>query len=253
MHRFYLPPSLTQQATLALSEGEAYHALQVLRLGPGERVTVLDGAGHEFLCEIARCHRREAELKLVEKRTHPALPCRITLLQAIPKGKTFEEIIQKATELGAARIVPLMSERVVVRLSGKEAAQKQAKWQGVAVEAIKQCGAAWLPEVTAPLTPAEFLARGEEVELSLAGSLQSDSRHPRGYFHAFHEKHGRLPRSVWIWIGPEGDFTLGELEAIQSAGAKPITLGPLVLRADTAALYCLSVVNYEMTGGQRDA
>jgi 16S rRNA (uracil1498-N3)-methyltransferase len=248
MHRFYLPPSRTQQATLVLSEGEAHHALQVLRLGPGERVTVLDGAGHEFLCEIERCHRREAELKVLEKRTHPAPPCRITLVQAIPKGKTFEEIIEKATELGAARIVPLMSERVVVRLSGKEAAQKREKWQAVAVEAIKQCGAAWLPEVTASFTPAEFLARPEEVELSLVGSLQGDSRHPRGYFRGFQEEHGRLPRSVWIWIGPEGDFTAGELEAIKAGGAKPITLGPLVLRTDTAAMYCLSVVNYEMRG-----
>jgi 16S rRNA (uracil1498-N3)-methyltransferase len=247
MHRFYLPPSPTPPATLALPEREAHHALQVLRLRPGERVSVLDGAGHEFLCELERCHRHEAGLKLLEKRTFPSLPCRITLLQAIPKGKTFEEIVQKATELGAARIVPLLSERVVVRLSGKEAVQKTAKWRGVAVEAIKQCGAAWLPEVTAPLTPAEFLARREEVELALVGSLQTDSRHPRGYFRAFREEHGRLPRSVCIWIGPEGDFSPGELETIKGGGARPITLGPLVLRTDTAAMYCLAVVNYEMT------
>jgi 16S rRNA (uracil1498-N3)-methyltransferase len=247
MHRFYLPPSPAQPATLVLPEREAHHALQVLRLRPGERVAVLDGAGHEFLCEIERCNRHEAALKLLEKRTTPAPPCRITLLQAIPKGKTFEEIIQKATELGAARIVPLLTERVVVRLSGKEAAQKTAKWQGVAIEAIKQCGAAWLPEVTAPITPAEFLARREEVDLSLVGSLQADSRHPRGYFQAFHEEHGRLPRSVGIWIGPEGDFSPGELDAIKAGGAEPITLGPLVLRTDTAATYCLSVVNYELT------
>jgi 16S rRNA (uracil1498-N3)-methyltransferase len=217
-----------------------------LRLRRGERVTVLDGAGHEYFCTIAETVRGQVRLTVVEKQFIPPLPYQLVLLQAVPKGKLIESIIQKATELGATRVVPLLAERVVKQLDEEDAAQKAAKWRGVAVEAIKQCGAAWLPEVAAPLTPGQFLARREEFELPLVGSLQSDSKHPREYFRAFQTRHGRLPKSVCVWIGPEGDFSPAELAAIQTSGALPITLGRLVLRTDTAAVYCLSILNYEL-------
>ena len=99
------------------------------------------------------------------------------------------------------------------------------------------------------MTIAEFLARGEKIELSLVGSLQTERRHPREWFQEFQKQHGRLPQSAAVWIGPEGDFTLDELKAIQASGAKPITLGNLTLRVETAAIYCLSFLNYEL---QRD-
>jgi 16S rRNA (uracil1498-N3)-methyltransferase len=116
----------------------------------------------------------------------------------------------------------------------------------VAVEAIKQCGAAWLPKIEAPVTPAQFLARKEIFDLSLIGSLQKERRHPRECLQEFQAKHGQLPQSVGVWIGPEGDFTLEELDAIQAAGALPVSLGRLVLRVETAAIYCLSILNYEL-------
>jgi 16S rRNA (uracil1498-N3)-methyltransferase len=166
-------------------------------------------------------------------------------LQAVPKGKIIESIIQKATELGVTRIVPLLSERVVVDLDEKHAGRKAEKWQQVAVEAIKQCGAAWLPRVELPVTPKEFLARRETFELPLVASLQPGAEHPRNYFRKFEAQHGRKPRSACIWIGPEGDFTAEEVGAITSGGAWPITLGRLVLRVETAATYCLSILNYE--------
>jgi 16S rRNA (uracil1498-N3)-methyltransferase len=174
-------------------------------------------------------------------------PCELTLLQAVPKGKIFESIIQKATELGAARIVPLLSERVTLRLDDESHASRREKWQLVAIEAIKQCGSPWLPKVELPVSPAEFLARAERApELSLIASLQPQSRHPREYFDAFRARHGRAPASVCVWVGPEGDFTPLEISAIESGGALPITLGRLVLRSETAATYCLSVLNYEL-------
>src|SRR5439155_15904498 len=109
--------------------------------------------------------------------------------------------------------------------------------QAIAIEAIKQCGNPWLPRVEPPLTPAAFLARQEQFELPLIASLQGETRHPRQYFEAFREKHAREPRSICIWVGPEGDFTPEEIHAVKSAGASPITLGPLVLRTETAAIY----------------
>ena len=114
------------------------------------------------------------------------------------------------------------------------------------MEALKQCGSAWLPRVEAPLTPQAFVARGEKFDLALIASLQSDARHPREYFNEFRLERKRPPISVCIWVGPEGDFTQAEVNAVRAAGALPVTLGQLVLRSDTAAIYCLSVIHYEL-------
>ena len=178
MHRFYLPPEQCQEPTLFLTGREAHHARHVLRIRRGERVTVLDGAGQEFLCEVQEYDRDKVRLAVVEKRFHPAPPCQVTLLQAVPKGKIIEAIIQKATELGASRIVPLLSERVVAQLDDAEAARKAAKWQLVAIEAIKQCGSAWLPRVEPPLTP-EPIPRAEG-ELRAAADCFAAKRQPPG-------------------------------------------------------------------------
>ena len=249
MHRFYLPPSQTHDSTLTLSGPEAHHGLHVLRLRRGERVAVLDGAGHELLCEARELTHDTIQLSVLQNNSIPPLPYQLTLLQAIPKGKIVETIIQKAVELGAARVVPLLSERVVTQLDEESSADKAEKWRLVAIEAIKQCGSAWLPHIDAPLSPKAFLARGERFDLSLIASLQQDSRHPRELFKQYYAERKRLPQSVCVWVGPEGDFTPAEMSAVKSAGALPITLGRLVLRSETAAVYCLSVLNYELQAG----
>jgi 16S rRNA (uracil1498-N3)-methyltransferase len=246
MHRFYLTPAECKTGPLTLAGREAHHALKVLRLRRGDPVTVLDGAGREFSCAVENFDRDKVLLAVLETKSIPAPPCQITLLQALPKGKIIESIIQKATELGVARIVPLLTERVVTELDEKHAERKADKWQLVAVEAIKQCGAAWLPRVESPVTPSEFLARKEKFELPLVASLQPDAQHPRSYFRDFEAQHRRKPASACIWIGPEGDFTPSEVAKIVSAGSLPITLGKLVLRVETAATYCLSILNYEV-------
>ncbi len=231
---------------LTLEGSEAHHAAQVLRVRVGERITILDGAGHEFLCEIRNVSRKRVAMSVQQKNFTPPLPCQLTLLQAVPKGKIIETIIQKATELGVARIVPVLSERVTTQLDDEAAVDKLAKWHNVAIEAIKQCGQPWLPRIDPPVSPKELLTRGEKFDLPLIASLQSDSRHPREYFQSFFSDQKRLPRTVGIWVGPEGDFTPAEMSAIKSAGALPISLGRLVLRCETAAIYCLSILNYEL-------
>lgn len=264
MHRFYLPPEPVGQAssrsapvarkadrlaagsTLRLEGREAHHALHVLRLKRGDAVTVLDGAGNEFACEVGSSTRDSVALAVKQKKFTPPMACAITLLQAVPKGKIIESIIQKSVELGVRRVVPVLSERVVTQLDGDNAEKKRDKWQQVAIEAIKQCGAAWLPRVETPVTIEQFIARAEPFELMLVGSLQPERRHPREVLREFESQHGRAPQSVGIWIGPEGDFTLNELRTIQAAGARPISLGQLVLRVETATIYCLSFLNYEL-------
>ncbi len=245
MHRFYLPPEASKDKMLLLSERESHHARNVLRVREGERLIVLDGAGAELLCEV-RLQGEQLALLVAQRNTVPALSHQITLLQAVPKGRIIESIIQKATELGVHRIVPLLSDRVTTQLDDESASARAEKWRLTAIEAIKQCGSAWLPHVEPPVSPREYLARGEKFELSLVASLQSDRRHPRECVQAFFREHRRLPKTVCIWVGPEGDFTPAEMNAIKSAGALPITLGRLVLRSETAAVYALSVLNYEL-------
>jgi 16S rRNA (uracil1498-N3)-methyltransferase len=247
MHRFYLPPGDCKTGSFSLTGREAHHASRVLRVRRGDEVVVLDGAGTEFLCYVEEPRRDSVQLVVAKKNLIPRLPYQITLLQAVPKGKIIESIIQKAVELGVHRVVPLLTERVTTRLEGESAAHKAEKLQQVAIEAIKQCGAAWLPKIENPLPPREFLARDEKFDLPLIASLQPGSRHAREYFQAFQNEQGRKPESVCIWVGPEGDFTADEMRAIQAGGALPITLGKLVLRVETAATYCLSILNYDLT------
>src|SRR5271157_2703868 len=152
MRRFYLPPEQCQSDRLALAGGEAHHAADVLRLRPGEPVAVLDGAGGEFICRVGAVERKIIRLELESFVLEPATACRITLVQAIPKGHIFDAIVQKATELGVWRMVPLLSERVATHLEGGAAEHKRDKWQQTAVEAIKQYGQRWLPRVEAPVT-----------------------------------------------------------------------------------------------------
>lgn len=262
MHRFHLSPEQCQDPTLTLTDREAHHALHVVRLRRGERVAVLDGAGHEYQCDVHEASRESVTLGVLHKSTIPPLPYHLTLLQAVAKGKTFETIVQKATELGAFRVVPLLTERVV-SVPGKDVspkrpprdshlgemtlpANKVEKWRLIAIDSIKQCGSAWLPQIEAPIPLRDFLTRHERFELPLVAALQGDRRHPREVLDEFRLEYGHLPKSVGIFIGPEGDFTPAEMVAIKETGALPVTLGPLVLRSDTAAVYALSVLNYEL-------
>ena len=246
MHRFFLPAVECRDSAIFLTERDTHHALHVLRIREGESLMVLDGAGEELPCHAGKPESSRLRLAVVQRNMVAPLPCQITLLQAIPKGKIIETIIQKATELGVHRIVPLLSDRVTTQLDEESATARGERWQLTAIEAVKQCGSAWLPQVETPVTPREYLARGEKFELPLIASLQSDCRHPREYFKTFFAEHTRLPKSVCVWVGPEGDFTPAEMSAVKSAGALPITLGRLVLRTETAAVYSLSILNYEL-------
>ena len=245
MHRFFLAPEQCGGPILELSGREAHHALQVLRIRRGELVQVLDGAGQVLSCKMHTCDRRRVQLEVIEREVAPPRAYGVTLLQGLPKGKLIDAIIQKSTELGAERIVPLLTERVVVHLDGEEASAKAERWRGLAVEAVKQCGSAWLPQVEPPAPFTQWLDC-DKAELRLFGLLAPEACHPRQHFLAFRRQHQRLPRSVSAWIGPEGDFSPAEIGELKSAGVLPITLGPLVLRTETAAVYCLSFINYEL-------
>ena len=244
MHRFYLAPN--DWSSAALTGTEAHHARGVLRLQPGDRVVLFDGRGREATAEITALDSAAIRLHILQEAVTPPLRARITLAQAIPKRKNMDLIVQKAVELGAAEIAPIISDRTIVHLRGKEAVQKQAKWQQVAIEAAKQCGQNWLPTVQIPRKMSDFFDGVAPLQLRLIGSLQSDAVHLKTVLAEYEREHQSRPTSVLMCIGPEGDFTPAELNLARSRGCRPITLGPIILRVETAAIYCLSVLSYEL-------
>jgi 16S rRNA (uracil1498-N3)-methyltransferase len=247
MPRFYIPAAAWRPDRLVLDSGESHHAVDVLRMKAGDRATVFNGEGTEAEAELVKAGKQSLELRRLSLHRTPPLACRITLAQAVPKGKNMELIIEKATELGAAEIAPLLSERTVVRGSEGDHIRKQQKWQRVAVEACKQCGQNYLPRVAEPCTPRAFFDRGQRFDLMLIASLQGDSLPMK---RALAEAGARRPKSVLILVGPEGDFTPAELSLAKSHGCRPVTLGPIILRTETASIYCLSVLNHELQQGE---
>ncbi len=281
MHRFYVSPENWNPCALALAGSEAHHARDVLRMKRGEKLVLFNGRGREITAEILDLSGDEIRLRKLHEAETPPLRCRIVLGQAIPKGKNMELIVQKAAEIGAAEIAPIISDRIVVQVDSESAAQKQAKWQQIAIEAAKQCGQNWLPRIHTPRKLAEFfdvveaepsligsrtgMLRAESpmsqplprtfsglqkdftrFDLRLIGSLQPDAQHLKKILADYSSEHQQRPQSVLMLIGPEGDFTPAELALARRHECQPITLGPIILRVETAAIYCLSVLSYEL-------
>jgi 16S rRNA (uracil1498-N3)-methyltransferase len=248
MHRFYVSPDNWDSRAVALRGSEAYHARDVLRMKAGEKLVLFNGQGREITAEIASFAQDEILLLKIHEAQTPPLRCRIVLGQAIPKGKNMELIVQKAVEIGAAEITPIISDRTIVQIDSNNAVPKQTKWQQIAIEAAKQCGQNWLPRVHAPRKLAEFFSTtcGQSFDVRLIGSLQRDAQNLKGILETYSREHGDRPRSVLILVGPEGDFTPAELALARRQGCHPITLGPIILRVETAAIYCLSILSYEL-------
>lgn len=221
---------------IALDPQEGKHLARVLRARPGEPVEVLDGRGTVTQATFLGEQGKTARLRVLSTRRHPQPRPAITLLQGIPKGKTFDSILRQSAEIGAARIVPMITERTEVKLSGDRAENKAGHWQAILREAGKQSGNPWFPELAdaADLARALQAAKGlrivaslEEGSVPLVQSLQR----------------AEPPTEVTLAVGPEGDFSQREYQALREAGFQPVRLGHPVLKCDTAALYVLSVVD----------
>ncbi len=246
--RFYLPPERWASPRVSLDVEESHHAAVVLRVKEGAAVSVLDGAGRRAAARVVAVAKKEVVLELSEVETVPLPSGRLALAVAVPKGSTIEWIIEKAVELGASELVPLLTERTIFRLPAAEREERARKWRRLALEACKQCGQPWLPVVYPPSTWAEALARhpAAEFDLPLLASLEEPECRLRDAAEAFRQRHQRGPRSAIVLIGPEGDLTPGETRAALDAGFQPVSLGPLVLRVETAALAALAVLGSEL-------
>ncbi len=237
MPRFHLPPECWLSGVL--TGDEARHLSQVLRIKPGETVTVFDGCGRRAAAEVLTGSRDQVSLQIGDALTPPAPLPAITLAQAIPKGKNMDLIVQKAVELGIAAIQPLVTKNTIVH----PGEGKSEKWRRTALEACKQCGQDTLPAIADPLPFDRWLANQTEATgLKLIASLAPGAKPLREVLRA----HPGTTAATLL-VGPEGDFTSEETRQALDAGFLPVSLGEIVLRVETATLFCLSALRYEFS------
>ncbi|HVJ44820.1 MAG TPA: RsmE family RNA methyltransferase, partial [Luteolibacter sp.] len=220
-----------------LSGDEARHLSQVLRIRPGETINVFDGAGKRASAMVLSVSRDHVPLEIGETSSPDKSGPRIVLAQAIPKGKNMDLIVQKGVELGVSGIVPLVTKNTVVQ----PGEGKSDKWRRNALEACKQCGQDTLPEITEPLSFNAWLER----EAALPGLKLLASLHPGAVPFRQTLRENPQPERVVIAVGPEGDLTREEADAAVAKGFIPVTLGDIILRVETASLFCVSAVRYE--------
>jgi 16S rRNA (uracil1498-N3)-methyltransferase len=248
--RFYAPPIAfgMDEKSAILGPEETRHLRDVLRLHSGDEIYVFDGAGHEFHCAVETIAKDSTALRVISEveTTRPESPLDLTLAIALLKGEKFELVIQKATELGIKRIVPLETERADVRLRDNEDAQKKlARWQRIALEAAKQTGRAFVPEVSAPLTLSSLLMLKDKDRESLSDVARLMFAERAGdSFGEATKSFIEEPNDMVAVVGPEGGWADEEIELARANGWKIVTLGGRTLRAETAAIVVVSLLQH---------
>ena len=232
--RIFCDIRLGPGAQFALPADAANHVARALRLQHGDALTVFDGSGGEYHATILRIDRGHVDVKIVGfDAVERESPFAVNLVQGIPESDKMDWIIQKAVELGVASIRPVICDRSVVRLAGERAARREAHWQRVAVAAVEQCGRNRVPQVLAPVPFQSWIAPGSADAMRWmlapgAAPLASQAR-PGG--------------PVELLVGPEGGFSERENDLALSAGFLALSLGPRVLRTETAPLAALATIN----------
>jgi 16S rRNA (uracil1498-N3)-methyltransferase len=235
MARFYCPVALKTGEVLDLPTAAARH-VQVLRMQPGHTLTLFNGEGGEFEAVVARMGRSDVQVRVGAFSSQECeAEQEVVLAVGMPANERMDWLIEKATELGVARIVPLMTERTVLRLNGDRAEKKQAHWQSIAVSACEQCGRNRVPVVEAPSKFDQWLEQMSNVARKGILSLQPQSRTVAGW----KAQAGAQQGPWWVLSGPEGGLSAQEDALAREKGFVPLSLGARVLRAETAALAVL--------------
>ncbi len=248
MHHFFVEPEQIGQRDVRIMGGDVNHIRNVLRMQPGEQITVSGGEdGKEYRCEIVQIEEAcvTAKIMWVEE-SGAELPSRICLFQGLPKGDKMELIIQKAVELGAAQIVPMATKRAVVRLDAKKEDAKRKRWNAISESAAKQSKRGIVPEVTRVMTFAEAVEYAGQFDKKLIPyELAEGMERTRELID------GIVPgESVAVFIGPEGGFDEQEIDLARAAGIQPVTLGRRILRTETAGMTVLSVLMFQLEAGR---
>ncbi len=240
MHRCYIPTADFSKSTIIVNDSnEVHHLITVMRLGKGSVFCIFNAAGQMADVTIDVIGEREIVGRIGAVKQMAANGAKIILACAIPKRVKFEEIIEKATELGVDEIIPLKTARSEVYIKTDKAAEKNARFNKVAIAAAKQCGRGQVPVITDVKSLEQALKDLPKDVIKVIPSLHGHAKHIREAF-------ALVPRTgaVAIFIGPEGDFTPQEVDSSIKAGCVPVTLGQTVLRVDTAAITTVSLARF---------
>ncbi len=249
MPRFFVTPRQIDGDTITITGQDVNHISHVLRMAPGDNLTVSDGSGMDYYCSITSFERDAVFLSVIDRwASYVELPAKITLFQGLPKGEKMELIIQKAVELGAARIVPVEMARTIVRLDEKKREKRIKRWQSISESAAKQAGRALIPEVSDLVSFSAALDMCREMDAALMPyEKAAGMADARQLIKSLHDK-----KTIGILIGPEGGFDPAEAEAAEAAGVKTMTLGHRILRTETAGMTILSIMMFELEEDQND-
>jgi 16S rRNA (uracil1498-N3)-methyltransferase len=234
--RFFVP-NLPPGGEVTVAPEVAHRLTRVLRLGPGDRVDLFDGAGRSVVAELTAVERRGVRLRIAGEPRLASPPPDTRLICGLMRPARFEWLLEKATELGVTVLQPVVTDRGAVR-PDEVGAERQGRWQRIVIEAAEQCGRAWLPEVRPPLPLAGAVRAAAGTRLLVAAEPAHGPATPTLAAMA-----GVSDAPVAIVTGPEGGLTGAELAALAAAGGQTVGLGPLVLRAETAALAALAVLS----------
>ena len=256
--RFYATPDEIGESFINLSRDESHHLARVLRLRDGDEAFAFDGYGREYRCRATRVDAQAARLEIIEALTGAVeSPVDLTLAQALVKGEKFDTIVQKATELGVRRIAPLITAHSDVRLNDERAEKRAERWRRIALEALKQSGGRRLVTIQAPAALADFIASIATVAEPVVEPMQADAHQSALPALLVFSERGGLPindalgevsytQPIIACVGPEGGWSDDELGTLASYGARFVTLGPRILRTETAAIVAVTLIQHRL-------
>ncbi len=240
MTRFFIPADQFGATSVAITGEDAHHLVKVVRQTIGDEVIVLNGKGQEYRAEISEIRGDAVLAMLIEPLRRSVEPqLQITLIQGMPKGEKFEWILQKNTEIGVTKFMPTITERSAIKLDASARVKKGERWRKIIKEAAEQSGRQLIPELE-PVQDLPKLLRQLPAGLLLIPWEGETERSIKEVLRA----QTVAPSHVTVMIGPEGGFSLNEINQAQAAGAIPVTLGPRILRTETAGLAVSSILLY---------
>lgn len=243
MHRFFVPKEQITVPLVTITGSDVNHIARVLRLKPGEEIVVSDGIGGECLAEITYIDPKKVEALIKESFiSHNEPPMDVYLLQGLPKGEKMEFIIQKCTEIGIRKIIPVNMERTIVRLAGDKAEKRRERWRRIAEEAAKQCQRSKVPEIASICSLSEAIKQLPEGTTLI---MPWEEERNMGMKTFLRNRLG-FSGSLALIIGPEGGITKEEAMISEEYDVQKVSLGPRILRTETAGLVALSIVLYEL-------
>lgn len=242
MHKFFIDKENILGEKLYITNDDVNHIYKVLRLNTGDIILVCDGYGREYTSKIAEINKKEVICDIIDAFDNMSEPpVKVTLFQGLPKAQKMEYIIQKSVEIGIYKIQPVITQRVVVKTEGKDISNKLERWRRISEEAAKQSNRGIIPEIQEPVTFEEAVENIKVLDLSI---IPYEKEKNNGLKNILSDNPG--VKNIGVLIGPEGGFDDSEIDKCMKNGVIPVTLGPRILRTETAGIAALSMVLYEI-------